>query len=66
MSEEIQDEPQAFPEYETSIGTVIAHDCGSYIVRLFDGRVVGIAATAEPSAAAFEQDAAQFKVANGL
>lgn len=67
MSEEIQtEEVPAFGEYAVSIGTVINHEAGYYIVRLFDGRVVGIPAQGETTTEGFEAAAVAFTAANGL
>lgn len=54
------DAAPAFTPYEVAgIGTVIAHDGGSYVVRLADGRVVGYAAPGgEPSEATAAADIA--------
>lgn len=54
MSEEIQ--PQAFVPYVVSIGIVEGHENGCYVVRTPEGKVVGIPANGEPSAASFEAD----------
>lgn len=50
--------PPAFEEYPCSLGTVINHDAGSYIIRSPDGRIIGILANGELSAAAVESDIA--------
>lgn len=51
-------EPAPFAEYECSLGTVINHDAGSYVIRTPDGRVIGILANGELSAANVETDIA--------
>jgi hypothetical protein len=59
MSDENQIfDPPAFVEYECSLGTVIAHDAGSYVIRTPDGRVIGIVANGELSPANVEADIA--------
>lgn len=47
-----------FAEYPCSLGTVFNHDSGSYIIRTPDGRVIGIPANGDLSAANVETDIA--------
>jgi hypothetical protein len=54
----MSDEKTPFTEYFCSLGTVIAHDAGSYVIRLPDGRVIGILANGELSEANVEADIA--------
>jgi hypothetical protein len=54
----MSDEQPVFEEYSCSLGAVIAHDEGSYVIRVPDGRVIGILANGELSAANVEADIA--------
>jgi len=58
MSDPITQEPEPFPEYDIAgIGTVVAHDSASYIVRMPNGKIVGYpAASGEASEANAEAD----------
>ena len=51
-------EVPAFEEYPCSLGTVVAHEAGSYHIRLPDGRVTGLLANVEPSPENVEADIA--------
>lgn len=56
-----EEKPAPFPEYEIEgVGTVIAHEDDSYIVRTTDGRLIGIrAANGEPTEKAAAVDIAE-------
>jgi hypothetical protein len=47
-----------FTPYECSLGTVIAHDGGSYLIARPSGQVEGYRANGEPSSSAVEADLA--------
>jgi hypothetical protein len=52
------DEQTPFSEYSCSLGTVIAHEAGSYHICTDDGRVIGVLANGELSPANVEADIA--------
>jgi hypothetical protein len=61
MSEELPPEettPPGFPSYACSIGTVIDHRDGGYVIATPDGRTIGIGANGEPSETNVEADIA--------
>lgn len=51
-------QPTPFESYACSLGTVVGHDAGSYIISTIDGRVIGVAANGQPSPENVEADIA--------
>lgn len=52
------EQPVPFKTYECSLGTVIDHQGGSYVIRTPSGRTIGIPANGEPSEDNVETDIA--------